>query len=46
MRCWSSYLDAEQGQVILFCRERDPDMELWNGYRLGPEGAIAYSGAR
>ena len=33
-----------QGQVILFCRERDPDMELWNGYRLGPEGAIAYLG--
>ena len=33
-----------QGQVILFCRERDPDMELWNGYRLGPEGATAYLG--
>jgi Xaa-Pro aminopeptidase len=33
-----------QGQMILFCRERDPDMELWNGYRLGPEGAIAYLG--
>ena len=23
-----------QGQVVLFCRERDPEMELWNGYRL------------
>ena len=33
-----------QGQVVLFCRERDPDMELWNGYRLGPEGAVAYLG--
>ena len=33
-----------QGQVVLFCRERDPDMELWNGYRLGPEGALAYLG--
>ena len=32
------------GQVVLFCRERDPDMELWNGYRLGPEGAVAYLG--
>ena len=31
-----------QGQVVLFCRERDPGMELWNGYRLGPEGAAAY----
>ena len=33
-----------QGQVVLFCRERDPEMELWNGYRLGPEGAAAYLG--
>ncbi len=33
-----------QGQVVLFCRERDPEMELWNGYRLGPECAAAYLG--
>ena len=33
-----------QGQVVLFCRERDPEMELWNGYRLGPEFAAAYLG--
>ena len=33
-----------QGHVVLFCRERDPEMELWNGYRLGPEGAVAYLG--
>ncbi len=33
-----------QGQVVFFCRERDPEMELWNGYRLGPEGAVAYLG--
>ena len=33
-----------QSQVVLFCRERDPEMELWNGYRLGPEGAAAYLG--
>ena len=26
------------GQFIVFCRERDPAMELWNGYRAGPEG--------
>jgi len=32
------------GQVILFCRERDPEMELWNGYRAGPEGAVANYG--
>lgn len=24
----------------LFCRERDRDMEIWNGYRAGLEGAI------
>jgi len=28
------------GQVVLFCRDRDPEMELWNGYRAGPEGAV------
>jgi Xaa-Pro aminopeptidase len=29
----------------MFCRERDPTMELWNGYRAGPEGACARYGA-
>src|SRR5262245_61092767 len=29
------------GEVVMFCRERDPAMELWNGYRAGPEGACA-----
>jgi Xaa-Pro aminopeptidase len=24
---------------ILFCRERDPGQEIWDGYRYGPEGA-------
>jgi Xaa-Pro aminopeptidase len=27
------------GQFVMFCRERDPAIELWNGYRAGPEGA-------
>src|SRR6056297_108473 len=27
------------GQFVIFCRERDPEMEIWNGYRAGPEGA-------
>ena len=35
----------EHGEVVLFCRERDPTMELWNGYRAGPEGACARYGA-
>ena len=29
------------GQYVLFCRDRDPTMELWHGYRSGPEGACA-----
>ena len=29
-----------QGQVIMFCRDRDPELELWNGYRQGPEGVV------
>ena len=29
----------EQGEYIIFCRDRDPTMELWNGYRAGPAGA-------
>ncbi len=33
------------GEVVLFCRERDPHMELWNGYRVGPEGACERFGA-
>lgn len=24
---------------VLFCQERDPERETWNGYRPGPEGA-------
>jgi Xaa-Pro aminopeptidase len=27
------------GQFMMFCRERDPGMELWHGFRAGPEGA-------
>ncbi|QOW20041.1 aminopeptidase P N-terminal domain-containing protein [Lysobacter ciconiae] len=28
------------GECILFCRERDPDREAWDGPRFGPEGAV------
>jgi len=34
-----------QGEYILFCRERDPEMEQWNGARAGLEGACAEFGA-
>mgnify|MGYP001828880704 FL=1 len=30
----------DHGQFILFCRERDKEMETWNGRRAGQEGAI------
>ncbi len=29
----------EHGETVLFCREREPDKELWTGYRCGPERA-------
>ena len=31
----------EHGEFIMFCRERDLDKEIWDGYRSGQEGAIA-----
>lgn len=33
------------GQFIVFCRDRDPAMELWHGRRLGPEGVCDRHGA-
>ncbi|MEH6568464.1 MAG: Xaa-Pro aminopeptidase [Halioglobus sp.] len=29
----------KHGQFVMFCRERDLSMELWHGFREGPEGA-------
>jgi Xaa-Pro aminopeptidase len=29
-----------QGETILFCRERDPERERWDGARAGTEGAV------
>ncbi len=31
----------EQGEMVLFCRDKDPLRETWDGYRQGPEGAVA-----
>ncbi len=33
------------GEYILFCRERNPDKEIWDGRRAGVEGARATYGA-
>ena len=30
----------KHGEAILFCRERDPDREAWDGPRSGTEGAV------
>ncbi|MEO5574316.1 MAG: Xaa-Pro aminopeptidase [Gammaproteobacteria bacterium] len=36
---------GNKAEYILFCRERDPHMETWNGRRAGQEGACALYGA-
>ena len=35
----------EHGEYVLFCRERDPLRELWDGLRAGQDGAISQYGA-
>ena len=35
----------EHGEYVLFCREKDPERELWDGLRAGQEGAIEQFGA-
>jgi Xaa-Pro aminopeptidase len=35
----------EQGEYVLFVRERDPAREVWDGRRAGPEGATREYGA-
>jgi Xaa-Pro aminopeptidase len=34
-----------QGEYVLFCRERDPERELWDGGRAGHDGAVKRYGA-
>jgi Xaa-Pro aminopeptidase len=36
---------AEKERVILFVRPRDPEREVWDGRRAGPEGAVRDHGA-
>ncbi len=35
----------EYGEYVLFCRERNPERELWDGLRAGQEGAMREFGA-
>ncbi|MEM7027299.1 MAG: Xaa-Pro aminopeptidase [Pseudomonadota bacterium] len=37
--------DRSDGEYLLFCRERDADMETWHGRRAGLKGAIDIYGA-
>jgi len=35
----------EQGEYVLFCREKDPLREMWDGTRAGLQGAVDLYGA-
>ncbi|MDF9754074.1 Xaa-Pro aminopeptidase [Pseudomonas hunanensis] len=35
----------EHGEYVLFCRERNPEREQWDGLRAGQEGAVSDFGA-
>jgi len=37
--------EREHGETILFCREKNREREIWDGYRAGPEGACEQYGA-
>ena len=37
--------DRAQGEYVLFCRDRDPTREMWDGARAGPDGAVSRFGA-
>jgi Xaa-Pro aminopeptidase len=37
--------NRKRGEYVLFCRDRDPMKETWDGRRYGPEGAIEHFGA-
>ncbi len=37
--------DRKHGEFILFCREKDPESEIWHGRRSGLQKAIEYYGA-
>jgi Xaa-Pro aminopeptidase len=33
------------GEYVMFCRERDRSREIWDGYRVGPDGVCSDYGA-
>jgi len=32
----------KHGEYLLFCRDRDPEMETWHGRRAGPDGVVEH----
>lgn len=37
-------LSGDKAQSILFCREKNPEREIWDGFRHGPEAAREHFG--
>jgi Xaa-Pro aminopeptidase len=37
--------NRKHGEFVLFCRDRDPMKETWDGRRYGPEGAVEHFSA-
>lgn len=37
--------EREHGEFVMFCREREPQQELWNGRRYGPQGVCEHFAA-
>ncbi len=35
----------DKGEFLVFCRERDPTRELWDGRQIGPDDAVSEFGA-
>lgn len=35
-----------EGQATLLCQPKDMEREIWDGYRLGPEAAVAHLGVQ
>ena len=41
---WLVLVAGEVDQRILFCEGKNPDIEIWNGVRWGPEAAVEHFG--
>ncbi len=39
---WLVLVAGEVNQSILFCEEKNPEVEIWNGKRWGPQAAAEY----